>query len=79
MKKIKKYCTDFLFATPSYITGAGSVLNLSGNYYEFNTSPSGEIADMRALESDWGMVGQDFDEAIRKYESTSQKADLICG
>lgn len=70
MYKEKEYRTDFLFPTPSFLTGAGSIINISGNYFEFSASPSGEIADLKALESDWGMVGQDLSYALEAYEST---------
>lgn len=68
MNKGKEYRTDFLFATPDYLIGAGSVFNIAGNYFEFNTSATGEIADQNALESDWGVVGQDLKGAISEYE-----------
>ena len=57
----KRYKTDFLFSSPSFWNGVGSVFNIRGNYYLFNYSPSGKEADLRALESDWGMVKQDFE------------------
>lgn len=69
MNEEKNYRTDFLFATPSFLIGAGSIFNIAGNYFEFNTSPSGEIADRKALESDWGVVGNDLRCAIDEFES----------
>jgi hypothetical protein len=60
MGKSKKYRTNILFVMPSFVMGMGSVLNISGNYYSFNYSESGEQADAQALESDWGMIGQDI-------------------
>jgi len=58
--------TDRLFVTTGYVIGAGSVLNIAGNYFSFNTSDSPEEADAKALQSDWMIVGQDIQEAIDK-------------
>lgn len=60
MKKTKKYRTDFLFPTPSFLIGAGSVLNIAGNYFDFNYSSSDTEADNKAILSDWGVIGQDI-------------------
>ena len=64
MKKQKRYATDFLFSTPSFLSGAGTVINLAGNYYEFNASDSGFEADKKAIENDFRMVGQDICDVI---------------
>ena len=42
----------------------GSVLNISGRYFEFNYSKSPQEADFNALASDWNMVGQDFRQVL---------------
>ena len=64
MKKQKRYTTGFLFSTPSFLSGAGTVMNLSGNFYDFNASETGFEADQKALENDFRMVGQDICDAI---------------
>ena len=64
----KKYTSNFLFAMPSFLLGVGSVLNVSGNYYTFNYSKSDSEADTRAIESDWGMVGEDIKFGLQKTE-----------
>ncbi len=66
MKRNKKYRSDFLFNTPSFLIGAGSVLNLAGNYFPFNYGKSSKEADAKAIESDWGVVGQDIKKAYVK-------------
>ncbi len=66
--KRKKHVTDFLFSTPSFLIGAGSVLNLEGNYYSFNFSNDPAQADALALASDFGCVGQDVQSVIEKLE-----------
>jgi len=66
MKKQKRYTTGFLFSTPSFLSGAGTVINLAGNYYEFNSSDSGFEADEKAIENDFRMIGQDICDVIEK-------------
>lgn len=72
MKK-RKFRTDFLYSSPDFLTGVGSVMNIQGNYFEFNTSKSGEEADFRALLSDWGVVGNDISEAAKSLSDELSK------
>ena len=58
------YTTDFLFTTPSFLTGAANILNLAGNFYEFNTSDSDKEADCKAIKNDFNIVGKDFEKAL---------------
>ena len=55
--------TDFLYARPSFLSGAGRALDLWGAFEEFNDSPTAEDADAEALYSDWRMVGQNLESA----------------
>lgn len=68
MKKQKRYITGFLFSTPSFLSGAGTVINLAGNFYEFNSSDSGFEADEKAIENDFRMIGQDICDVIEKIK-----------
>lgn len=62
MNKIKRnYRTDYLFPKEDFITGFGSIFNIVGNYYTYNYSKN---PDNKAIESDWGVVGQDIEIAI---------------
>ncbi len=61
------YSTMFLITQPSMAKGAGTVFNIWGNYYGFNVSETEVAADMRALESDWGMVGEDFKRVVELF------------
>jgi len=56
--------TDFLTPSSSFIIGVGSAFCLSGNYFEFNRSRTPAEADMRALRSDWKIVGEDIAQAL---------------
>ena len=64
--------TDLLTATSTFIIGMGSVMNLGGNYFNYNSCPTAEEADRIALASDWAMTGQDIraelDELKRQHE-----------
>lgn len=56
--------TDYLVSTPSTAVGAGSLFNLAGGYYVYNTSSSSEQADFDAIRRDWQVTSQDFREAV---------------
>lgn len=75
MKK-KKFSTDFLLPKNNFFVGMGSVLNLAGNYFEYNTSSSEVEADKKALYSDWWNVGNDID-SIMKNTLKDKKSEKI--
>lgn len=56
--------TDFLFATPSFIGGMASVLDLGTTMVVYNESASTQEADARAMASDWNVTGQDIKTAF---------------
>lgn len=56
--------TDFLLPKRNFWSGFSSVLNIFGNSDKFNTSSSAEEADIRALSSDWQMIGDDFRKVL---------------
>lgn len=58
------YHTDYLFSKGSFLIGMGSVLSAFQPYWTFNSSGSGVGADMTALESDFGVVGNDIKNSI---------------
>lgn len=65
----KKLQSGFLFAQPSFGSGAARSLDLWGQFDEYNGSASGIEADTRAIASDWLVTGQDIRDAIRQQES----------
>lgn len=67
MKTKRYYRTDFLFSRSSFSIGAGSILALMGNYYEFNSSPTTTKADKKAIESNWGVVGKNLYNAMVRF------------
>ena len=77
MKKQKRFTTGFLFSTPSFLSGAGTVMNLAGNFYDFNFSESGFEADKMAIENDFRMLGQDIFDAIEKVNDDDDDVRLV--
>ena len=64
--------SDFLFATPSMLTGFSRGLDMGATLsdHSYNTSSSPTEADTRASTSDWLLVGYDLDDAIEAYENS---------
>lgn len=79
MKKriITRLRTDFLSPRKGFLDGMCSIFDLSGSYFEYNTSESGAEADRKALSSDWGMIGQDIEDARVKLEKMLVKNSNI--
>jgi hypothetical protein len=60
-----KISTGFLFSRPSFLSGAGSVINLRGNYFKYNVSKTARKADRIAFENDFRVVGNDIRGAYK--------------
>lgn len=63
---------DFLFAMPSWLSGASRTLDLAGQFDEYNESPTGEAADAKALFCDWRIVGESLLDAMRTFRREPQ-------
>lgn len=70
----RKVQTDFLFAVPSFVSGAGRVVDLVGAFDEYNISETPLEADEKAIAADWLMVGQDISDAIEQNDSEPKVA-----
>jgi hypothetical protein len=66
MNKIR---SDFLFSTPSFVSGAARLLDWYCLYDSYNTSRSDFEADYKALFSDWYVVGQDISSAVCQFDN----------
>ena len=64
----------FLFAQPSFASGAARVFDMFGQFDEYNISETTEEADAKAIASDWIVIGQDIADAIEQNESEVQAA-----
>jgi hypothetical protein len=70
MRKRKfAFRTDFLLPNNSFVVGMGSVMNLSGSYFKYNTSSSSKEADLKALSSDWKNIGEDIKIALAQLKN----------
>ncbi len=69
-KRTSPYYSTFLFSDPSGLTGAGSIVSIGGNYYDFNYSDSEQEADHRAFEKDWEAV---YDDQNTSFERMTKK------
>jgi len=60
--------SDFLFANPTFLTGAGRVIDLGASLerYSYNLSRTPGEADTRAIVQDWAAVGGDLSRAIEE-------------
>lgn len=58
------YRTDYLFSKGSFLIGMGSIGSIFRPYFSFNASRTETQADRTALESDFGAVGKDIQQAI---------------
>jgi len=62
--------SDFLVARPSFVSGVARLLDWYGFYDAYNASRTGREADYKALLSDWYIVGQDIQDAMKAFESS---------
>jgi hypothetical protein len=65
-----KVQTDFLFARPSFASGAASTLDLWGLLADYNRSNTPTEADANAIFADWAVVGQDISDAMDELDAT---------
>jgi hypothetical protein len=63
---MKRFKTDFLCESSSFLTGMGSVLDILGQNHKYNES---ENPDGIAISHDWHMVGQDILDVLKKAET----------
>ncbi len=67
-----------LFSRPSFLEGMGRIFDFSHSYHFYNYSKSVKEADLKALHSDWIMVGRDIKLSIDKHEQ-EEKSESHCG
>ena len=71
-KRNIKNRTSFLLQKNDFVVGIGSVLNISGSYFEYNYSKSDKEADYKAIYSDWYNVGIDIRNSNNKFEEVNK-------
>jgi len=56
--------SDFLMARPGFVEGVARLFDFAGTLNTYNSSPTGEAADRRAIGADWRAIGQDIERAV---------------
>ena len=64
--------TDFLFAMPTWLSGAARTLDLAGQFDDYNESATEQAADARALFGDWRVVGESLVDAMKAFRREPQ-------
>jgi|AntRauMFilla1563_2_1112583.scaffolds.fasta_scaffold26258_3 hypothetical protein len=67
--KQKRFRTNYLFPTPSFLVGFGSVVDLFGSPLIHVSSNSESDADRIEMQNDFNMIGQDISDAFKNEKS----------
>ena len=59
--------TTFLFKIPNFVSGVGSLLDIFAKNVKFNKSETSELTDLKALTSDWDIIGNDILGVMNDY------------
>lgn len=65
-----KFKTEFLFANPSFASGAARLLDFGGTFDRYNNSATPKEADLNAMIADWAMVGDDICDAMEQFAAS---------
>jgi hypothetical protein len=68
----RKVQSDFLFAQPSFASGAARLVDMWGQFDDYNRSDTPAQADAKAIAADWLIVGQDLSDAIEYHDDESE-------
>ena len=68
MKRIWKWFKNNL-CSASFVRGAGSAFNMSGDYHNFEVPKDPFMADKKAIMSDWRAIGNDLRKSMNQFES----------
>ena len=66
---------DFLVATPSWLSGAARVLDLTGQFDEYNDSHTIDAADAKAIFCDWRLIGETILGVFSRESQTTPSTD----
>ena len=65
--------SDYLFTRPSFIKGVSKILSINGYNPQYNDSKSSVEDDLKALKSEWLVVGKYMKGALDEYRRTKAK------
>ena len=69
--------TELLYAEPSIWEGFARILDIAGDFDDYNYSESDLEADMIALASDWYAVGADLHRAINRFKDQVAEVKIV--
>lgn len=70
MNQLRMYSeSSLLFVEPSFKRGMARIVAPFGRMVSYNYSSNGDIADRRAIRSDWRAVGRDLLSSGRGFAS----------
>ncbi len=69
--------SDFLFSKPTFLEGVARIFDFSNALESYNTSSTGEEADLRALENDVATIRADFQIVLDKYLNSAEGNELV--
>lgn len=67
----------FLFARPSFWSGAAQIIDFGNTMFMYNVSPTPEVADFFAMKSDWAIIGHDLGHAIHLVGADDERQRCI--
>ena len=59
--------SGYLFASPGFLQGIATALDLGATLVEYNGSRSAQEVDARAIASDWAVTGSDIRSAADNF------------
>lgn len=65
--------STMLFSSPRFLTGMSTVLDIGNTLTMYNVSDTPELADYKAMRSDWEAVGEDLIDAADRWECMNEK------
>lgn len=63
--------SSFLFARPSFSEGVSRLLDFKNTLSEYNTSPTGDLADYYAIWADWRLIGNELKNVAKESGSVT--------
>ena len=61
-----------LFSTPSFLLGFAHAVDIGNTLSVYNDAASADEADLRAISSDWRLVGADISKAMGNFNNGDQ-------
>jgi hypothetical protein len=66
--------SDYLYTRPSWLSGIARLFDFWGLYDSYGASRTGNIADTKALYSDWRTVGHDLKGSLDRHAKEHRRS-----